>query len=513
MRIASRLAICVILLTACAGEPPSAATSSDPTAPGTPSERAPEATTTAGATAPQASGTVRLLFVGDVMLGRRVEAVALAEGADLLRDARFVLSSADFTAGNLESPLTGRPHVVDNPNELEADPSLARVLAAAGFDVLSVANNHAGDAGPEGVADSIDALVGADLQPVGAGTSRVHAQTPVVAEHNGVRVAFLAFDATGLGLAATDSDPGVAVYGPAAAREAVELAGAAADIVAVSVHGGVEYLLDRDPLLDAISADLVSWGADVVWGHGSHVPQPVSIMPSPGGGIAVVATSLGNFLFDQQRPATQVGLVLEVMVGGDGVVAYRVGHAAHDDLRVRFTEWDVPAGPATLIDGEWWSLLALAPQPPGTPIADVPGFAMGDVTVAAEGDVTGDGNLDLVVSYRHPFRSNPVNQLLPDRVWADAAGRSAHLGVFDPTTLDPIWAAGTMLRPVAALAVCDGSVALAFDSLDAGEIVAVGAWVWSDFGFAAPDELLGRGTPACRDVDRDGALDPVILDR
>jgi hypothetical protein len=136
---------------------------------------------------------------------------------------------------------------------------------------------------------------------------------------------------------------------------------------------------------------------------------------------------------------------------------------------------------------------------------------MGDVIVAARGDVTGDDRVDLVVSYRHPLRPMAVHEVLPDRQWADQAGRSAHLGVFDPVSLEPIWAAGTLLRPVAAVAVCEGSVALAFDTLDDPAIVATGAWVWRDFGFVMPDALVGPGTPSCSDVDGDGRADPVLL--
>ncbi len=78
---------------------------------------------------------------------------------------------------------------------------------------------------------------------------------------------------------------------------------------------------------------------------------------------------------------------------------------------------------------------------------------------------------------------------------------------------EQVWVAGTLFRPVARLAVCDGSLALAFDSLDDPTIVATGGWVWQRFGFTVPAELPGAGTPGCIDVDGDGRLDPVILDR
>lgn len=97
------------------------------------------------------------------MLGRSVGPVAAAEGPEFLAGIRHVLSSADLAAANLESPLTRRAHLSSNPNVLQADPALAPLLAGAGFDLMSVANNHALDSGPGGLADTIEALEAAGL--------------------------------------------------------------------------------------------------------------------------------------------------------------------------------------------------------------------------------------------------------------------------------------------------------------------------------------------------------------
>jgi hypothetical protein len=87
------------------------------------------------------------------------------------------------------------------------------------------------------------------------------------------------------------------------------------------------------------------------------------------------------------------------------------------------------------------------------------------------------------------------------------------LGVYRPDDLRELWVAGTLFRPIAGVAVCDGSLALAFDSLDETTVVATGGWVWEGFGFTVPVELVGTGTPGCLDVDGDGRLDPVVVDR
>ncbi|HKZ75278.1 MAG TPA: CapA family protein, partial [Actinomycetota bacterium] len=82
---------------------------------------------------------VRLLFAGDVMLGRGVAPIARADPEGLFAGVRFVVSRSDLAVANLESPLTTLPHLSEaGPNALEARPDSARLLAGAGFDAMSV---------------------------------------------------------------------------------------------------------------------------------------------------------------------------------------------------------------------------------------------------------------------------------------------------------------------------------------------------------------------------------------
>ncbi len=463
--------------------------------------------------------TVRLLLAGDVMLGRGMSAVVARDPDGVFADVRHLVAGADAAAANLESPLTHRAHVSRNQNTLEADPADAGVIARAGFDVLSIANNHAGDAGPASVLDTVAAVEAADMSVVGGGSDRAAAARAVYVEPSGVRVAFLAFDATRGGLEADSHTPGIAHWDEDHARTAVADARADANIVVVSLHGGTEYLAETDPGQQRLAETLASWGVDVVWGHGPHVLQPVTTIERVGGGSTVVATSLGNLVFDQQRDSTTRGGLLEIIADADGVVGYRLGISDNADRRVHLDHWELPAGDAVLLGSGWWTPLrepdsnltgATSPQPVGIDPSKWTGFE-GQVVDARIGDVTGDGQRDVVVSFRREYRPTLITEQLPDRLWADKQGRAAHLGVYDPDGR-PEWVAGTMFRPVAHMAVCDGALALAFDQLDDPEIVATGAWRWEGFGFTVPMELPGPGEPGCADVDGDGLLDP-YLDR
>ena len=71
----------------------------------------------------------------------------------------------------------------------------------------------------------------------------------------------------------------------------------------------------------------------------------------------------------------------------------------------------------------------------------------------------------------------------------------------------------SILMPVAALAVCDGALAIVHDQLDDPGLVAAGAWEWNGFGFDTAPDIPGPGTPGCVDIDGDGRSEPVILGR
>lgn len=452
--------------------------------------------------------TVRVMLVGDVMLGRGVATPLARESAELFAGVRHLLTAADVAGANLESPLTDRPHTSDNENQLEAAPSSAAALAAAGFDIVSLPNNHSTDAGPEGLVDTIAALTAAGLETVGAGSDYTEAAKPTIFA-GPVTVGLLAFDATGVGEPA-GTGPGIAAWEHESSLAAVAALRDEVDLLVVSVHGGTEYLPVTDPGMEDIAAALAKVGVDVVWGHGAHVVQPIRVLE--GSRLTVTATSLGNFLFDQSGPGRTTGAMLEVLAGNHGVVAYRVGITEHPDRRVEFVEWLPPEGDAVYLHESWWTLTAV-PEVVESTSTELENFRHGDLIGAAGGDITGDGATDVVASFRRRHRTTPLMELRPDVQWSDAAGRSAHLGVYHPNGLREIWVAGTVLMPIAELEVCDGAIATIHDSLDDPTIVAGGAWEWNGFGFDTAPDIPGAGTPACADIDGDGLTEPVILDR
>ncbi len=293
------LAVVAALLTACSAAP------ERPTPPD--GKAGAPVATNAGATAvimqrqqPERDlSTLRLSVaaVGDIMLGTDFPEDRLAEddGAGYLLAAAPLLQSADIAFGNLEGVLMsgGEPaKTCNNPAAcylFRSPPHYARHLKAAGFDVMSLANNHARDFGEEGRDASMAALDAAGIRHSG------REGTVASWQQNELRIALIAFSPT------KGSWPllSVAVAEDAVAELAVEH-----DIVLVSFHGGAEgsegserlgfgmeyaYGEPRGDVVD-FAHRVIDAGADMVIGHGPHVPRAMELYKG-----RLIAYSLGNF--------------------------------------------------------------------------------------------------------------------------------------------------------------------------------------------------------------------------
>jgi hypothetical protein len=252
---------------------------------------------------------ITIAAVGDMMLGTDYPENHLPDddGAGFLSAVAPVLRAADLAIGNLEGVLVdgGTPRkVCSNPRAcflFRSPARYARHYAAAGFDVLSVANNHARDFGEEGRTATMQALDAVGIRH--SGREGDFASMTV----GKLSVAVLAFAVT------QESN---LLHDYPLAAEIVANHAESHDIVIVSFHGGAEGNdVTRLPFAEEehygeprgnvvyFARKMVDSGADLVFGHGPHVVRAMERYAD-----RLIAYSLGNF-------ATYYGISVEGLNG------------------------------------------------------------------------------------------------------------------------------------------------------------------------------------------------------
>ena len=270
--------------------------------------------------------TLTIAAVGDIMLGSTsINDTFLPpnDGVDMLKEVTPILKAADIAFGNLEGPmLEGGTTSKCSPRStrcfaFRVPTRYGKYLKDAGFDVLSLANNHAADFGDFGRETTKKTLNALGIKH--AGSDKFQFST-VIVESKGKKIAFIGF-------AHNDITPNVndLVF----AKKLVEEANKKADLVVVSFHGGAEgptaqRVPNRTEIfsgqsrgnLPLFSKTVIDAGADLVLGHGPHVLRGMEIYKD-----RLIAYSLGNFAtygWFVLAGATAETMVLEVKIDAEG---------------------------------------------------------------------------------------------------------------------------------------------------------------------------------------------------
>jgi poly-gamma-glutamate capsule biosynthesis protein CapA/YwtB (metallophosphatase superfamily)/outer membrane protein assembly factor BamB len=261
-------------------------------------------------------GLIELVAVGDILLSRTVEERMEVFGSEYpFEVVANLLREADLAIGNLESPFSLGGDPLGKRFTFRTHPGHAEALDWAGFDVLSLANNHVLDFGEESLLQTMEALRAAGLAYVGAGASYEEAHRPLVMEVKGQRIAFLAYAASRWkGSYELPTEELVAFADPLTIGQDVARAKEQADLVVVILHLGTEYQAYPDEEQLAVARAAMGAGASLVLGHHPHVVQGSE---EYAGGF--VAYSLGNFVFDIDMESTREGAILRVLLGEQGV--------------------------------------------------------------------------------------------------------------------------------------------------------------------------------------------------
>jgi poly-gamma-glutamate synthesis protein (capsule biosynthesis protein) len=278
--------------------------------------------------------TSTLLFVGDIMLSRGVAWRVGKEGGDYTYPFARVadrIRSADLAFGNLEGPISARGTDQGSAYSFRAAPDALVGLTGAGFDALSLANNHIWDWGQRALIDTIDTLRAERIVPIGAGHDTAEANAPALFDIKGTRIGILAFTTLyPRGLEAGVGTPGVSATDRTTMVAAVRAARQDTDVLIVSMHWGDEYVPHATAAQQELGHALVDAGADFVIGSHPHVPEPIERY-----GTGWIAYSLGNFVFDRGvSDETRKGLMVLVTVrAGDIIDIQEIRTRINDDFQ------------------------------------------------------------------------------------------------------------------------------------------------------------------------------------
>ncbi len=257
---------------------------------------------------------INLFFVGDIMLNRGVEMMVKNYGGG---DFKFPFlkikkefEKSDILFGNLEGPISEKGNKVGGIYSFRFNPESINGLTYAGFNILSLANNHMIDYQAVALEDTMNILKENGISYVGAGFNEEEAFSLKVVEIKDYKIGLLAF--TNLcpeSWRASGHNSGIACVGKEKeVLEKIKESKKKTDFLIVSLHWGVEYNENPSDPKEAFFKECVNEGTDLVVGHHPHVLQRVEKYNE-----GWIAYSLGNFIFDQSfSEETMESMILKV---------------------------------------------------------------------------------------------------------------------------------------------------------------------------------------------------------
>lgn len=268
---------------------------------------------------------ITLAFGGDTLLDLRIGETIKAYGPDYpWEGVAPTFQAADIAMVNLESCVSTRGTPCDKRWVFRARPETLAGVKNAGIDIVSVANNHVYDYGPEAFLDTLDHLEDHGLLYTGAGRNLAEATRPVIIEAGGYQVAFLAatqwFVSAGV---AGPSKAGVCVTN-FHADELIDIiarlkADGEADYVVVNFHWGTEGNHHIDAYQQELGRSMIDAGADLVIGHHPHLLQGIEVYKD-----RIIVYSLSNFVFTYTSRATMDSGIFTVTLDKHGIAAARL---------------------------------------------------------------------------------------------------------------------------------------------------------------------------------------------
>ena len=284
---------------------------------------------------------VDLLFVGDAMQHQAQLDQALSEGNGSFYDYSDCFSliapdiiQADYAVCNLEVPLGGGPTYSGYPC-FSAPDAYAEALRDAGFDLFLTANNHCLDSGMKAARRTLSALDALGVDHIGTYNDKADRDSlvPFIKDLKGIRFGFLNYTYGTNGIPARDGMEVALIDKEHLAREIKKTRDEGAEILCVTLHWGIEYVLNENSSQRELADFLIDQGVDLIIGGHPHVVQPMKIIHNDKENKDVlIVYSLGNFISNMKTTDTRGGALVNVRIERDDAGRAILRDASYDLL-------------------------------------------------------------------------------------------------------------------------------------------------------------------------------------
>lgn len=240
-----------------------------------------------------------IIFTGDIMLGRSVMGASIDNNDSYysFRNVAEFLKSADITFGNLENPIVENCQRHVGGFKFCTTPEIAKGLNFAGFDIVTLANNHTNNYGNDGFWQTKKFLMVDNIKSVGYDNFEI-------IEKNGIKFGFLGFDYV-TSQNTIDND-----------LKLIKNSDSIVDVLIVSPHWGTEYQAVANDFQVEIAHKMIENGADIIIGHHPHWVQNFEEYQGK-----PIYYSLGNFIFDQMwSEETKQGLIVKMTFDEEEII-------------------------------------------------------------------------------------------------------------------------------------------------------------------------------------------------
>lgn len=238
----------------------------------------------------------KILIAGDFAPRARIAGLLEEERyADIFSEVIPITARADYSIVNLEAPVVENPLAIKISKcggHLKCNAKAVKAIKYAGFDMVTLANNHLNDYGPEGVLDTLRVCHNEGIDTIGAGKDLKQASSIIYKEIKGLRFAFINCCEHEFSIA-TDSTPGSNPLNPISQFYSISQAKKNSDRVIVIVHGGHEHYQLPSPRMQEVYRFFVDAGADAVINHHQHCYSGYEMYNS-----RPIIYGIGNFCFD-----------------------------------------------------------------------------------------------------------------------------------------------------------------------------------------------------------------------